>query len=158
MSFEWNKSKQKVLALKSKIDKMENEIDKMENELNKNILDIMALNLQNAYLIEENKKLSKMDEDNFQQIKNLLIQVDYLVGVVRRSPKDPEERILIHNKRRLKKMSTKDWKAYYAKKLHVCKVKGHDLKFIFLNYDINTACCLGLRIEIFIISEIITKA
>ncbi|CAG8731519.1 24784_t:CDS:2 [Gigaspora margarita] len=91
LSFEWNKSKQKVLALKSKIDKMENEIDKMENELNKNILDIMALNLQNAYLIEENKKLSKMDEDNFQQIKNLLIQVDYLVGVVRKSPKDPEE-------------------------------------------------------------------
>ncbi|RIB18491.1 hypothetical protein C2G38_2184470 [Gigaspora rosea] len=87
LSFEWNKSKQKVLALKSKIDKMENEIDKMENELNENNLDIKALNLQNAYLIEENKKLSKMDEDNFQQIKNLLIQVDYLVGVVQKIQK-----------------------------------------------------------------------
>ncbi|RIB13253.1 hypothetical protein C2G38_1750280 [Gigaspora rosea] len=73
----------------------------MENELNEDNLDIMALNFQNAHLIEENKKLSKMDEDNFQQIKNLLIQVDYLVGVVRRSPEDPEERILNHKKRRL---------------------------------------------------------
>ncbi|CAG8710784.1 22116_t:CDS:1, partial [Gigaspora rosea] len=40
LSFEWNKSKQKALALESKIDKMENEIDKMENELNENHLDI----------------------------------------------------------------------------------------------------------------------
>ncbi|CAG8837962.1 13993_t:CDS:1, partial [Cetraspora pellucida] len=46
-------------------------INEMESELNENNLDFMALNLQNSYFIEENKKLSKMNKDCFEQIKNL---------------------------------------------------------------------------------------
>ncbi|CAG8731166.1 2952_t:CDS:2, partial [Racocetra fulgida] len=77
---------------------LKNTIHEMENELNENNLDIMALNFQNSYLIEENKKLSKMDEDNLGQIKNLLIQVNYLAGVIR---SQSEKTILNRKKRRL---------------------------------------------------------
>ncbi|CAG8837771.1 9100_t:CDS:2, partial [Cetraspora pellucida] len=70
-------------------------INEMESELNENNLDFMSLNFQKSYFIEENKKLSKMNKDSFEQINNLLNQVNYLAEIIRNQSK---EKILNHKK------------------------------------------------------------